>query len=99
MRPRINRLVLLNFVLNNVSEIQHKRILKRIENNKAIRELYHEIKREIDVQRYADDEMSSEERIEFEKKMEEDPELKANYNLYKDVDGFLREFFNQNKWQ
>ena len=92
MRTRINRQVLLNFVLNDVSEKQHKRILKKIKNNKAIREIYHEIKQEIDVQRYSDDEMPPEERIEFEKKMEKDPKLKAYYNLCKDVDGFLQEF-------
>ena len=66
MAQSINRRMLLNFVLNEVSEKHHKFILKEIDNDKFTRLRYIHVKRKIDVERHLENYMSVGERIEFE---------------------------------
>jgi hypothetical protein len=81
--------MLLNFVLNEVSEKKHKHILKKIDNDNVTRLRYLRLKRKIDVERYLENDMSVGERMEFEKLLKKDKKLRGYYNLSKDVDKFI----------
>lgn len=89
MTQSINRRMLLDFVLNEVSEKSHKYILKKIDNDKVIRLRYLQLKRKIDVERYLDNDMPISERIEFEKLLKKDKKLRVYFDLSKDVNEFL----------
>jgi hypothetical protein len=86
--------MLLDFVLNEVSEKSHKYILKRIDNDKVIRLKYLKLKRKIDVERYLDNDMPADERIEFEELLKKDKKLRVYLDLSKDVNEFLSTMFN-----
>lgn len=81
--------MLLNFVLNEVSEKKHKYILKMIDNDNVTRLRYLRLKRKIDVERYLENDMSVGERMEFEKLLKKDKKLRGYFNLSKDVDEFI----------
>ena len=85
MTQRINRQMLLNFVLNEVSEKQHKCILNEIENDEITRGLYIQVKREFDIEKYLDNDMSVGERIELEELLKKDMKLKEHFVLSKDT--------------
>lgn len=89
MTQSIDRRMLLNFVLNEVSEKSHKYILKKIDNDKIIRLRYLQLKRKIDVERYLDNDMSVGERIEFEELLKNDKKLRVYFELSKDIDEFI----------
>lgn len=90
MAQNINRRMLLNFVLNEVSEKHDKYILKEIDNDKLTRLRYINVKRKIDVERYLEHDMSVGERVEFEELLKKDKKLRKYYDLSKDVDRFIK---------
>ncbi|NOQ27120.1 MAG: hypothetical protein GQ564_17305 [Bacteroidales bacterium] len=97
MTQTIDRQMLLNFVLNEVSEKNHKYILKKIDNDKIIRLRYLQLKRKIDVEKYLDNDMSVGERIEFEELLKNDKKLRVYFELSKDVNEFLSAMVNKKR--
>ena len=89
MAEIIDRQMLLNFVLNEVSEKNSKIIIKEIDNNKNTRQKYIHIKRKIDIERYIENDMPIDEKKDFEELLEKDKKLKAYHDLSKDVDEFI----------
>lgn len=85
MLHSINTQMLIDFIFDDVSEKQHKRIVKEIKANETIRSRYLIEKRKIDVERYLSDEMYLGERIEFEELLDNDSKLKEHFELSEDI--------------
>ena len=85
MLHSINTQMLIDFILDDVSEKQHKRIVKEIKTNETVRARYLAEKRKIDVERYLSDEMYLGERIEFEELLDNDSKLKEHFELSEDI--------------
>jgi tetratricopeptide (TPR) repeat protein len=77
--------MLIDFILDDVSEKQHKCIIEEIKNNESVRSRYLTEKRKIDAERYLSDEMFLGERIEFEDLLENDSNLKKHFELSEDI--------------
>ena len=90
MAQPINRQMLVDFILGEVSEKQQKRILKEIENDEIIRGWYLQEKRKLDIEKYLDNDMSVGERIELEELLKKDMKLKKDFVLSKDINEFLK---------
>lgn len=77
--------MLIDFILDDVSEKQHKSIVEEIKTNETIRSRYLTEKRKIDAERYLFDEMYLGERIEFEDLLKNDSKLKKHFELSEDI--------------
>lgn len=77
------------FVLNELKGKQREKIVKAINTNEIIREMYLCEKRQYDVERYLDNEMSIEEYCEFEDLLTKKPSLNEYFVLSKDINDFL----------
>ncbi|NOQ28400.1 MAG: hypothetical protein GQ564_23805 [Bacteroidales bacterium] len=80
---------LVNFVLNDLTEEEHKKISEAINTNPVTKERYLFEKRKYDVERYIDDEMDIGERCEIEELIKMDSRLYEHFELNKDVIEFL----------
>ncbi len=77
------------FVLNELKGERREKIVKAINTNDIIREMYLLEKRQYDVERYLDSEMSIGEYYEFEELIVKKPSLKEYLVLSKNIDEFL----------
>ena len=88
MHISITKEQLINFILNDVSEEEHKKISEAITTNPKIKERYLFEKRKHDVERYINDEMDLGERCEIEELIKKDSRLskhfKINNGVFKD---------------
>ncbi|NOQ27608.1 MAG: hypothetical protein GQ564_19775 [Bacteroidales bacterium] len=86
---------LVNFVLNNVSEAEHKRISEAINTNSVIKERYLLEKRKYDVERYFENEVTIAEHCEIEELLESNTRLQMHFELIKDLNKFLQKGFKE----
>ncbi|NOQ27117.1 MAG: hypothetical protein GQ564_17290 [Bacteroidales bacterium] len=77
------------FVLNELKGEHREKIEKAINTNEIIKEMFLLEKRQYDVERYLDKEMSIGENCEFEELLIKNPSLKEHFILSKDIDEFL----------
>jgi peptidyl-tRNA hydrolase len=81
---------LVNFVLNNVSEAEHKKISEAINTNPVTKERYLLEKRKHDVERYIEDDVTIAERCEIEELLETNSRLQLHFELLKDINKYLQ---------
>ncbi|NOQ25912.1 MAG: hypothetical protein GQ564_11165 [Bacteroidales bacterium] len=84
---------LVNFVLNNVSEAEHKKISEEINTHPIFKERYLFGKRKHDVERYLENEMDIGERCEMEELLERNPRLQSHFDLNKEINHVLQKTF------
>lgn len=77
------------FVLNELKGEYLEKIVNAINTNQIIREMYLLEKRQYDVERYLENEMSIGEYCEFEELLTKNPSLKEHFALSKDINVFL----------
>lgn len=77
------------FIFNEVKEEERKKIINAINTDEITKELYHSEKRKCDAERYLDNEMSANERIELEKLLAKDPSLNGYFIMSKKINLFL----------
>lgn len=87
---KVNRQILLDFILNETTEEQQKQMLQEIRNCEIIRQWYLKVKRELDAERYINDEMSIHEKIEFEEILKVNIDLREYLDLSSEINVFLR---------
>ncbi|NOQ26316.1 MAG: hypothetical protein GQ564_13205 [Bacteroidales bacterium] len=80
---------LVNFIFNDLTEEEHKKISEAINTNPVTKERYLYEKRKHDVERFIDDEMDIGERCEIEELLKINSRLYEHFELNKDVIEFL----------
>lgn len=80
---------IINFILNNVDEIQRTSIIKTIHEDALSKELFLSEKRKFDVERYLDNEMNIGEICEIEELFKINESLFEYFELSNDVNNFL----------
>ncbi|NOQ27847.1 MAG: hypothetical protein GQ564_21000 [Bacteroidales bacterium] len=81
---------LVNFVLNDVTEDEHKKISEAINTNPVTKERFLYEKRKYDVERYLNDEMDIGERCEIEELLQINSRLYEHFELNNGVNEFLQ---------
>ncbi|NOQ28131.1 MAG: hypothetical protein GQ564_22440 [Bacteroidales bacterium] len=82
MHNSISKALLVNFIFNNVTEEERKKIIEAINTNPEIRERYLFEKRKFDVERYIYDEINIGERCEIEELIKTDSRLSDYFALH-----------------
>jgi len=87
----ISEELIVDFLHGNVSEEVKTRISKQIESDITLKEWFQERKREFDIERYVNGELTSEEESALMKLIKRDKKMQELLNLHKDVQLFLKE--------
>ena len=95
MSEPIDEQFLFDFLLGDVSKDNCIRIIKEIETDEVTRNLYLKKKRELDIERYLNNDMPLREKIQLKKLLKKDPILKKQFNLRKDVNDFIIGLFSE----
>jgi tetratricopeptide (TPR) repeat protein len=79
-----------DFIINNVNDEQHNKIIEAINSDAVTKERYLYEKRKYDVERYLDNDMSIGERCEIEELLKINDSLYEHFELSKDVNDSLK---------
>ena len=83
--------LILDFLLDDVSAELKEQITNQIESDETLREWYLKKKKEFDVSRYFDGELTLEEKLELEESLQSDKELREFFNLHSNINDFFKQ--------
>ena len=81
--------LILDYILGETTEEIREKISIQIETDDTVRELYLRKKREFDIERFFDGELTSEEESELLELVKSDKELRRHFKLFRDINNFL----------
>ena len=90
MSEKIDEQLLFDFILDETTEEQSKRIMEKIESDEVVRNQYLQKKREFDIERYLENDLSFSEKIELEELIKKDQELREHFKLSININDFLQ---------